>query len=464
MAKAKTCFVAMGFGRKTDYQSGRVLDLDKSYQYIIKPAAEAAGLECRRADEIAYSGTIDVSIYEQLLNADVVIVDISTSNANAFYELGVRHALRPGTTITIAEDKMVAPFDISHLAIRKYCHLGEGIDFGEVVRMRSELTESIETILKNPQKDSPVYTFFSDLEPPVRRKIEESVAQSAPRFFAGAGYGIGMHEHMLDMSAVLSVDEQNRISIADPKVERAASAGYIAVNLSKGRFSVLKDIVTFDEDGWRLLITLVQHFGIDASALGEAILSCPDPVLFRLLAKLAGELRLSECVKPLCLACLKDLKDLATEFGELRLEYITPIVPPKYSDRSVILEVDQLSSALLASAATPVRCAGRSHLAVQVLGPAATGKPRLTATTRGPTSFGSPTAEANARRPNLLGLAPAPVGRLEIGPADRESRHSHRLASPGFSFVLDVANPPWQAGSPQGAARDSRSDPEAEPQ
>src|SRR4051794_16090607 len=33
-------------------------------------------------------------------------------------------------------------------------------------------------------------------------------------------------------------------------------------------------------------------------------------------------------------------------------------------------------------------------------------------------------------------------------------------ASQGFSLVLDVANPPWQPGSPQGAARDSRSEPE----
>ena len=59
-------------------------------------------------------------MYEQLLTADVVIADVSTSNPNAFYELGVRHALRPYTTITIAEDKMMFPFDCHHLAIRKY--------------------------------------------------------------------------------------------------------------------------------------------------------------------------------------------------------------------------------------------------------------------------------------------------------------------------------------------------------
>jgi hypothetical protein len=185
----KTCFVVMGFGKKTDYQTGRVLDLDKSYQYIIKPAAEEAGLDCKRADEIIHSGLIDVPMYEYLLTADVVIADISTSNANAFYELGVRHALRPYTTITIAEDKMVFPFDVSHLAVRRYQHLGEGIDFGEVMRMKTELTEAIRTILQKPEKDSPVYAFFSDLDPPARRKIEAAVAQSSPAAMATAASG-----------------------------------------------------------------------------------------------------------------------------------------------------------------------------------------------------------------------------------------------------------------------------------
>jgi tetratricopeptide (TPR) repeat protein len=174
------CFVVMGFGKKTDYQSGRVLDLDKSYKYIIKPAATDAGLECLRADEIVHSGLIDVPMYEQLLSADVVIADISTSNANAFYELGVRHALRPYSTITIAEDKMTFPFDVSHLAVRKYQHLGEGIDYGEVERMRGELTNALRMILTARNTDSPVYTFFSDLTPPVRKQIQKAIAQSSP--------------------------------------------------------------------------------------------------------------------------------------------------------------------------------------------------------------------------------------------------------------------------------------------
>jgi len=60
--KEKTCFVIMGFGPKTDFETGRVLDLDKSYKEMIKPAVEGAGLKCIRADEIRHSGVIDVPI------------------------------------------------------------------------------------------------------------------------------------------------------------------------------------------------------------------------------------------------------------------------------------------------------------------------------------------------------------------------------------------------------------------
>ncbi len=104
-----TCFVVMGFGIKADYQTGRRLDFDKSYQCLIKPAVLTAGLQCIRADEIVHAGIIDVPMYEQLLTADVVVADVSTMNPNAFYELGVRHALRPHTTIIISESKLEFP-------------------------------------------------------------------------------------------------------------------------------------------------------------------------------------------------------------------------------------------------------------------------------------------------------------------------------------------------------------------
>jgi hypothetical protein len=184
MAK-KTCFVVMGYGKKMDYQTSRTLDLNASYENIIKPAVEAADYECIRSDEIPQAGNINVKMYEQLLNADVVVADVSTYNVNAFYELGVRHALRPYTTITIAEDKLVFPFDIGQIAIIQYHHLGEDIGASESRRMIGVLKNAIEKVGAKAECDSPVYTFLSNLKPPVMAKeamhqAAQVVAEQAP--------------------------------------------------------------------------------------------------------------------------------------------------------------------------------------------------------------------------------------------------------------------------------------------
>lgn len=173
----KTCFVVMGFGIKTDYATGRKLDLNKSYKYLIQPVVKDAGIICVRADEIRQSGAIDVPMYQELLKADVVIADLSTANVNAFYELGIRHALRPRTTIVISEDKMSYPFDLNHIKITSYTHLGDTIDVEEAERFKKELSLTLDAVLKDNQPDSPVYTFLDGLIPPsLKEQIDHAVA------------------------------------------------------------------------------------------------------------------------------------------------------------------------------------------------------------------------------------------------------------------------------------------------
>ena len=161
------CFVIMGFGEKTDPETGRKLNLDATYHHIIKPAVLDSGYGCVRADEIYHSGVIDRPMYDRLFNADLVVADVSTSNLNAIFELGVRHALRPRSTIVIAEHEFKSPFDINHVVIRKYTHLGTDIGFGEVGRMQGEIKKAIAAIQANDDPDSPVYTFLK-LQPPVQ--------------------------------------------------------------------------------------------------------------------------------------------------------------------------------------------------------------------------------------------------------------------------------------------------------
>ncbi len=169
----------MGFGIKTDYINGRKLDLNKSYRLLIKPVVESKGIECVRADEITHSGSIDVQMYRELLQADLVIADLSTLNANALYELGVRHALRPYTTIVISENKLVYPFDLNHVVIHSYQHLGDAIDYEEVERFRAALGGVIQSVLDKNQADSPVYTYLNSLIPPkLQEQIEKAVVES----------------------------------------------------------------------------------------------------------------------------------------------------------------------------------------------------------------------------------------------------------------------------------------------
>jgi hypothetical protein len=102
-------------------------------------------------------------MYEQLLGADVVIADLSTSNANAIYELGVRHALRPHATIVIAESLFKFPFDLNHLVIEPYVHLGKEIGYQEVLRMQGVLKAKLAHALETPETDSPVFLFLPQL-------------------------------------------------------------------------------------------------------------------------------------------------------------------------------------------------------------------------------------------------------------------------------------------------------------
>jgi len=68
----------------------------------LQPRLQSLGLQVKD------SGNINVPMYKWLLDADVVVADVSTYNCNAFYELGVRHAFRPYTTIRVGNYLFVA--------------------------------------------------------------------------------------------------------------------------------------------------------------------------------------------------------------------------------------------------------------------------------------------------------------------------------------------------------------------
>lgn len=169
------CFVIMGFGVKTDFETGRTLDLDATYEAIIEPAVTEAGLRCVRADEIVHSGSIDEKLYEALYRADLVVADISTGNLNAVYELGVRHALRPYSTIIMKEEEGRLYFDLDHVRMFQYQHLGKDIGAREAARARRELAKLVRSVMQAQDADSPVYQWLPELRRP--RFSDEEIGQ-----------------------------------------------------------------------------------------------------------------------------------------------------------------------------------------------------------------------------------------------------------------------------------------------
>jgi tetratricopeptide (TPR) repeat protein len=190
--KDLTCFVVIGFGKKTDYSTGRTLDLDVTFEKLIRPAFEAVGIDCFRAIDVNVAGSIDKLMYHWLYQADFVIADLSTMNANVFYELGVRHAQRPNTTLIMAENGLFdkLPFDLSHTIIYGYEHQGDDIAPKEVKRFVGLLRKQLEKLLsaweaEERAEDSPVWTYMPGMTAPKwvdqKKMIEELQARLAER-------------------------------------------------------------------------------------------------------------------------------------------------------------------------------------------------------------------------------------------------------------------------------------------
>ena len=117
------CFVLMPFGRKPD-GTGKGIDFDAVYAELIAPAIRAAGMEPLRADEEMAGGIIHKPMYERLILCEYAVADLTTANANVFYELGLRHAVREWSTVCIfAEGRGQLPFDVGMLRGLPY-HLG----------------------------------------------------------------------------------------------------------------------------------------------------------------------------------------------------------------------------------------------------------------------------------------------------------------------------------------------------
>ena len=102
-------FVLMPFNKK----------FKEIYDEVYKKVCEANEFGCWRVDELSRPGSITQDIVEGIIDADIIIADLTTKNANVFYELGIAHTIGKKTIMT-AQQQANIPFDISNYRIIFY--------------------------------------------------------------------------------------------------------------------------------------------------------------------------------------------------------------------------------------------------------------------------------------------------------------------------------------------------------
>lgn len=220
------CFVLMPFGKKRDPAGGPEIDFDRIYEAAIAPAILAAGLEPVRADHEVTGGIIHKPMFERLLLCEFAVADLTTANANVFYELGVRHAACPYTTLPIFATGQRIPFDVQIVRGMSY-GLGDGNAFSDAEA--NDLRERLTTRLRE-----------------LRDVTHEAAAPDSPLLQLLQGYTTPNLAHLrtdlVEKQLVASASTRRRI--ADARARQPLAEAVKALAQLEENLGSLRDVET----------------------------------------------------------------------------------------------------------------------------------------------------------------------------------------------------------------------------
>lgn len=144
---AKTCFCICPIGPANSPIRRRS---DQVIKYLIREAVPSR-YKVIRADDLPRPGVITSQVFGLLQSADLVVADLSTANANVFYELAIRHVTRKPVIQLLADDESL-PFDVAPIRTIPFnIH-----DLDSVDRAKRDLTQQVEYLELHPEVDTPV--------------------------------------------------------------------------------------------------------------------------------------------------------------------------------------------------------------------------------------------------------------------------------------------------------------------
>ena len=169
------CFVITSFGNKENlndlkakYIEGKKdpvqkIDFDKIYEDLVKPAIIKAGLEPLIEREEKSFGSIHKTMYEKIILCEFCIADLTNANPNAYYELGMRYAVKPFTTIPIiASSHFPLPFDIGPDRTFAY-QVDKDFNLSDKENDIDKLAGILTNAKKSRSTDSPLYDMINGI-------------------------------------------------------------------------------------------------------------------------------------------------------------------------------------------------------------------------------------------------------------------------------------------------------------
>src|SRR5205809_3182157 len=178
------CFVDMPFGQKPDLKSGVVVDFDQIYNDAIKPGIEESRLEALHEDEQRTGGIIHTAMFAQQLLAEFVVADLTLANPNVFYELGIRHAAKPYTTVPIFANVSALPFYVALVRAVGYQLKKGKLTKGTAQKLKSQLAKRLgDAISGAATHDSPLFQLITkfpgiDLPEAVTEAFKDRIRQA----------------------------------------------------------------------------------------------------------------------------------------------------------------------------------------------------------------------------------------------------------------------------------------------
>ncbi len=155
------CFVLMPFGRHLPSATTARVDFEVIYRDLIKPGVEDAGLKPIRADQELQGGIFHKRMFERLSLCEYAVADLSLANPNVFYELGIRHARRPWSTVLLFQRDVPLPLDVALATAMPYT-VDELEDPNQLEGLRFSLTRRLRAA-RSRTVDSPVFQLVAGL-------------------------------------------------------------------------------------------------------------------------------------------------------------------------------------------------------------------------------------------------------------------------------------------------------------